>query len=274
MIFLPWFLIITHNIPQAGTFWLKKPTVDNYYFEFVYLVGQKLIFFEILILSALALVIRTYKIWFEKYIVLPNWLIYFLMLGFLPSILLFFTAQITPVFLMRYFLYSLFPLLVVVSIVIMNIKLKKIRLAILSIVLITFLSNFSISPPKEENWEAVSREVKIIRSKKSTKFIVDAEYKTRDFLYYFNRSGFNNYPVTSSTLHDSLLLAQNIFPFIGIQSLPELNKNENVIVILSQNKDNRLVEYLEKLYTYSRVYTFENHIGKVVVFSNEKFKTI
>jgi len=265
VLFFPWYLIISQNVPVAGVFWLKSPTVDNYYYESVYLAGSKPIYFLLLIAATFTTLVLIKKTSFKSIIELPRWTSYFLLIGFLPGVLLFFTAQITPVFLMRYYLYSLFPMLVIIAIIIVELKNIKVQIGALVLVLSAFILNFTISPNKEENWKAIADYVSEQTKKSSATIIIDAEYKMRDFIYYYDRPVFEDY------LHmDSIVRTKKMHPYSGVTSLPMLNKNDTIIVILSHNKNNEVLELLQKSYSVSTEFNPPNNRGSVTILSNPR----
>ena len=87
----------------------------------------------------------------------------------------------------------------------------------------------------------------------------------RDFIYYYDRPAFEDY------LHmDSIVRAKKMYPYRGVTSLPPLNKNDTIIVILSHNKNNEVLEFLQKSYSVSTEFNPPNNRGSITILTNAK----
>ncbi|MFN8414787.1 MAG: glycosyltransferase family 39 protein [Cytophagaceae bacterium] len=190
LIISPWLIFVLNNMPKKGEFWLQSPSFNNYYFEWIYMFNSRAVFlFFILTLIGYGI----YNIFFSSKVKIDssfNWVLFFSLLSLLPSLMEFSLAQLSPMFIMRYYLYSILGVTAIISFIIYEVYVfNKWASGIMAIVLVVFLSiAYSIHPKKEENWKY------IIQNSKDVLGIypcyVYPSYKTKEVYYYHNRDYF------------------------------------------------------------------------------------
>lgn len=206
--FLPWLKIMLENIPQSGSFWNKVPNYAEFRWHVNVLMGSEKLFyvFFLLTLCSFGLVVLNKRFRFFEDTFKSRYYYIFLLLMVLPVTLNFYVAQITPVFLNRYVLYSTLGMFLLIGYCIGSLKLTDIVKTVVfaPLLLILFLS-FEIKQPREDNWKLLVEKIKAEEVPGSFIF-VSASYKVKEFSFYYDRSAFCDYKNT-----DALLKAKNIF---------------------------------------------------------------
>jgi hypothetical protein len=170
----------------------------------------------------------------------------FWLLFIIPLLLNFALAQYVPSFNLKYVLYTNLGLFLSIGYLITNINIGKLFLNIILVLFIfLFINQFQGNQVENEGWENAAENVKNYQNSK-TAIIINASYKVRDFIYYYNLSIFKNYKKFNNELSYS-----NIFPISNLAELKKINLSnfEKIIVVLSHNKvqdpENTIIDYLE-----------------------------
>lgn len=235
ILYLPWAKIVFENIPEAGTFWLTIPGFHElrYIFEKFSVNIVSLRFHIALILGFSLLLIFDKKRKFVSgkfdikiFILLLLWYL-------LPVIGDFLIAQFTPVFRLRYVLFSSLGFYLLLAYIVSSIRVNILAEAalILLILYIPFRS-FHVYREVSENWKKAVPEVIKLQSDNSI-VVISAWYKFRDFSYYFNRDYFRDYEKTINHLANDYVYCMN--DSSGFKTV-EYNKAPRIILVKSHTQ--------------------------------------
>ncbi|MCX6294914.1 MAG: glycosyltransferase family 39 protein [Bacteroidetes bacterium] len=212
ILFLPWLKILIANLPKNGSFWMSTPHFGELKIFIFMLNGNELLFFifsGIILSSVLMILLNKRFRFFVKEFDIKKYTI-FLVLYLLPIALDFIVAQYSPVFLLRYFLYSSIGLFLVVAYIISNLNIMAPIRVLLFLPLLAFLLiAFDAKPQKEDDWRSLVSQVKSLQNKK-TIVLISASYKFKDFCFYYDLPAFKDYNNSLKRLEQ-----QNVFCPLG-----------------------------------------------------------
>lgn len=236
-----------------GSFWLEKPS----FFDLITTVRDLSNGPLIAILMAICLVVTMYHLLAKKIQFPKNQFIIYSSVLILISILVpFFISLYKPLFLTRYFIFTI-PF--IISIVILTIEKvisnTRITLRIFGILIVLniFFSKFTIS--RTENYRSIVTLVRALK-KPNDQIVINSPDNLGLFCYYFKRDLFLNEHMTDS------LKKYNIY---GVRDGAELPDNSSSRLILVQqyhviaNNTNELAEIIHK--THNRTLHLNRYNG-------------
>ncbi|MCX6290577.1 MAG: glycosyltransferase family 39 protein [Bacteroidetes bacterium] len=195
LLFIPWLKIVLMNVPKSGLYWLKPPDFNTMKIMSAKLFGEEILrnVFVILLITAIVLFLlnlKWNKIFSEhhnqKFLLLSAWVI-------IPFFGDYFLAQITPVFLDRYILYTTIGLFLLTGyfISILNID-SKLQYLIFFTLLSFVVFYYHPVPEKDDDWKNIVPRVSKLRNER-TAIVVSASYKLKEFSFYFDQACFRDY---------------------------------------------------------------------------------
>ncbi len=252
ILFIPQLVIFKSVVPDEN-FWLGLSTFDDFKYILLKVVGNDQAYYPLIIpyfLSPVFLIIGLRYSWFTKgfswRIFLVLWLLFIL-----PLLINFYLAQYIPSFQVRYVLFASFGLYL--SIGYLFLHLEKGKWLFRSYFMILMLHFFYQFDPGKRDGEGWKETAEIVHSfqKRKVAVIVNASYKARDLMYYYDNESFHKY----NTL-EKAYKSHDIFPVNSVSELTNLGdfkQYEKIILLLSHNQvqdPNGLISAeLEKKYT-------------------------
>ncbi len=211
VLYLPWAKIVFENIPEAGTFWLAIPGLPElrYIFEkfsvnmtFLKIHTALVVGFGFLVIFDKKRRFLSEKFDVKIFILLLLWYI-------LPVIGDFLIAQFTPVFRLRYVLFSSLGFYLLLAYIVSSLRINIIvELALILLILYIPFRSFHVYRDVSENWKKLVPEVMKLQPENNI-VLISAWYKFRDFTYYYNRDYFSDYENTISHLGDDDIYCLN-----------------------------------------------------------------
>ena len=145
----------------------------------------------------------------------------------------FLIAQFTPVFRLRYVLFSSLGFYLLLAYIVSSLRINIVaELALILMILYIPLRSFNIYRDVSENWKKVVPEVTKLQSDNDI-VIISAWYKFRDFAYYFNRDYFSDYENTLTHLSNDDIYCMN--DSSGFKTV-EYNKAPRIILVKSHTQ--------------------------------------
>ncbi len=231
LLVLPWLGIIYSNIPKAGEFWLETPDLTALLYVFEKLLEdvrmRKMIGVSLLVLMGLSLMFRS-KIFAASYNAKKSWM---LLAAFLvPILVCFWVAQFTPVFRLKYVVYSSVFAFLLLGYLISSLRLPwHLSSALLLPFLAHMYTEFFPANRGIENWPATAQKIQELKDDQTGVFII-AGYKHRDFAYYYNKEWFARPKELSA-----LLEKNNIYPIYTVDQLKQKNISRFKKLLLIQS---------------------------------------
>jgi mannosyltransferase len=231
VLFLPWISNLRKSMPRLGEYWLKSPTFYNLKGLFISFSNGKLmtILFAMVIFWWIIFSLKRFKnkIFFKEKKVVG---ILLLLWVFLPVFADYLLSRLTPIFLIKYLLYSSigFYLLIGYSVTELPINLfRKILISTLLILIFIAATHFKVNKP--EDWRKTVEYTKSISTSRDA-IVLSPSYVSNPFLYYYDQVAFKNYK-----RRDSIMSARNIYNVDEIKNdeLKELEKQERIIFIMA-----------------------------------------
>lgn len=233
LFYFPYMGVVVQNIPKDQEFWLSKATFQDLTYVFEKLAEDQDLesfFWGITIASVFLIIIR------RKWNLIPHldWRkhVYLLFWSFIPVISCYLVAQITPIFRLKYVLFSSPGWMFVVGYFISSLPFPSFLRVIC--VLPFFVWNIKHFYPEDrgiERWDETARIVKEMK-KERTLTVITAGYKHIDFAYYYNEQFFKQYDQTVELLKkDNVIEAYNSF---HVESV-DLSKYDRVILVQSHH---------------------------------------
>lgn len=252
ILFIPQLVIFKSVVPDEN-FWLGLSTFEDFKYILLKVVGNDQAYYPLIIpyfLSPVFLIIGLRFSWFTKgfswRIFLVLWLLFIL-----PLLINFYLAQYIPSFQVRYVLFASFGLYL--SIGYLFLHLEKGKWLFRSYFLLLMLHFFHQFDPGKRDGEGWKETAEIVHSfqKRKVAVIVNASYKARDLMYYYDNEAFHQY----KTL-DKAYTSHEIFPLNSVaelNNLGDLKQYEKIILLLSHNQvqdpDGLIINELDKKYT-------------------------
>jgi len=234
LLFIPQLYIFLHVIPGDG-FWLKTAHWNDLKFVLISLVDNKTLTISFVLLFLILPIFtinkirnKLFKEVFSKCVFFVFWL------WFALSILLNYgLAQFIPSFQLRYVLFAGFGLFFSIGYVVDMLKIPFL-IKWLGIYLLFYSYKMYFTPivHYKEPWKETAQFVNENKGEKPAIFVC-AGYKIVDFLYYYDKVGFQSY----SDLN-GYLTSKQLFPLIGEKILDHLFQNiksDNLMLILSHD---------------------------------------
>ncbi len=214
-LFLPWAKVMFANLPKSGSFWLEAPHFGELKFFIFWLNGNEFLFyiFSTIILSSVVMIFlnKRFQFFIKEFDV--KIYIIFLVWYLLPIALDYIIAQFSPVFLLRYFLYSSIGLCLLTAYIIANLNMNIIVRVIVFLPLLGFLLlAFDAKPQKEDDWRSLVSQVRSLQNKK-TIILVSASYKFKDFCFYYDPEAFKDYNNSIKRLADEKVYCSKGGPY-------------------------------------------------------------
>jgi len=195
LLFLPWLSNLYSNLPEAGVYWLTKPTFYNLKGLFISFSNGKVmtvIFFLVILISIWLLLkgYRTTKLFLERERIIILSLLWFLLPVFADYII----SSKVPVFLNKYLLYCSLPFYFLIGYSLSELQVSFYLKSTVIIVIITlFIVLGNLKVEKTEDWRSTSAYLKQINAKEQKKVILSAACISMPFAYYYDRRLFENY---------------------------------------------------------------------------------
>ncbi len=256
LFYLPYVGVVINNLPTTKRFWLQEPTFQDLQFVFLKLCEDYVlqnVYMFILIISCIFYLIKDKiqnitTIPWEKYL-------FGCILFIFPVISCFITAKFTPIFQLKYVLFSSFGVIISTGYFISKLCLPNFLKVLFIIPFIGWnIYHFDPTQRISENWKSTAEMVQTQKTP-NTLTIICAAYKSIDFCYYYNPSYFKDYKKTINNL-----LSEHIIPVYTIRDLDNISFEniDKVIYIDSHRKvvdpNNSVYQFLESKYPLS-----ENH---------------
>jgi uncharacterized membrane protein len=198
LFFSPWLKHIIKTAKRNNQdFWLTKPNINTLIQSISELFMKKeiaLLYFAILLIGLVVLILRK-----EKYSLNIKALMLFVLLFFVPIIVSYVLAiTITPIFLTRYFIYSMIGICVAVVIIIDTLVNNKYLKIILALILVGInIRYLNLRESKHENWILINNYIKQF-DMKNTVILLSPRHYDITFTYYFSPEDFKDYKKPSN----------------------------------------------------------------------------
>lgn len=274
----PWAIFIVNNMPERGSFWLQSPAPIEFYFEWAKMFNSKVFFLVFVGMLLLTLIFfwsknEVIKNLFVKKENGLNWNTFFFLLALLPSVLEFLVAQITPIFIMRYYYYSLIGVVVILAHILISLYKIKPYLGIVFIAATVILYSiaFSLHPTKSENWRDM---VALVKERKLDQYqiLITPSYKTKELYYYLDRPYFEH--VTEFKEQNDVKDIYGVMNDVtSLQKIPSLK--DSIIVFLehgdAHNPNNKnITEYLSKTHELKEYVNIPNYRNGLLIFHKKQ----
>lgn len=242
ILFIPQLLTFSNSVPDA-TFWLKKPTKIDLEYVFIKLIGHDpsySLIYNLLLFGLVLVLVNLFLPIFKKSFDYRK-LLLFIAIYFLPIFINYAIAQYTPVFRLRYMLFSGIGPLLALGYMLSKIKIPSAFLLAFSIHLtLPFIRSFKAENQNVFRWDKVAQVVKDKYQKEYYYYIVPA-WRVNDFTYYFDREAFRNYKE-----RDRLLEGRQIKALYSSGQMLKSHNKENVILILCNPQDSDSNQTIQK----------------------------
>jgi hypothetical protein len=252
ILFLPQLLIFKSVVPDEN-FWLGLSTFDDFNYILLKVIGNDQAYYPLIIpyfLSPLLLIIGLRYSWFTKGF---SWRIFliFWFLFILPLLINFYLAQYIPSFQVRYVLFSSFGLYLSIGYLFLHLeKGKWLYRSYFVVLMLHFFYQFDPRKRDGEGWKETAEMVHSFQKRKVA-VIVNASYKARDLMYYYDNDAFHHYKTLEKAYQ-----SHEIFPLNSVaelNNLGDLKQYEKIILLLSHNQvqdpDGLIITELDKKYT-------------------------
>lgn len=250
-------------------FWL--PNAGLYEFKtafYTYFNERNILVFYIL----LAVVILTHLIYTKRFYrnsKIENLkFVYIVLCGIITVLLGFLISQFTPIFLMRYFLFtSPFMYITIAYLIsITEVKLKYIASALVLLVCIYSFSKLELRTQKSMNYRDAMPVIKKLQSP-NTVILVETRDMGPLFAYYYDKNIFSDHYNTYARLHE-----KNIYFVSSAEDVKALDLKKYDKIILTQSFDNinpenaSLLAYITSLYKQKASVKYYNEVN-ILAFS-------
>jgi uncharacterized membrane protein len=252
ILFIPQLVIFKSVVPDEN-FWLGLSTFEDFKYILLKVVGNDQAYYPLIIpyfLSPVMLIIGLRYSWFKKVF---SWRIFlvFWLLFILPLLINFYLAQYIPSFQVRYVLFASFGLYLSIGYLFLHLeKGKWLYRSYFLVLMLHFFYQFDPGKRDGEGWKEIAEMVHSFQKRKVA-VIVNASYKARDMMYYYDNAAFHKY----KTL-DKAYKTHEIFPVNSVSELINLGDfkhYEKIILLLSHNQvqdpDGLIIAELNKKYT-------------------------
>jgi uncharacterized membrane protein len=235
VLYAPWIKIVIENIPEAGSFWLQTPGLDDLRMVFHNLSGTLILLalHSFIILGFLLLLVLDKKKRFVSHKFDRRYFLFLLLWYTLPVLADFVIARFTPVFRLRYVVYSSLGLFLLLAYIISSINIhQSYKVLMVLFIMVIPVIKFNPFPKEPEPWKEIVPKIKKRKDSKSI-VLISAWHKYRAFAYYYNIDFFKDY---KNTIH--LLSKESVFLVNDTLELQITNyKNvERIIFVKSHQK--------------------------------------
>ena len=251
ILFLPQLLIFRSVVPDEN-FWLGLSTFEDFKYILLKVVGNDQAYYPLIIpyfLSPVMLIIGLHYSWFTKGFSYRIFLVFWL-LFILPLLINFYLAQYIPSFQVRYVLFASLGLYLSIGYLFLHFeKGKWLFRSYFLLLMLHFFYQFDPGKRDGEGWKETAEMVHSFQKRKVA-VIVNASYKARDMMYYYDNAAFHKY----KTL-DKAYKTHEIFPVNSVAELNNLGdfkQYEKIILLLSHNQvqdpEGLIIAELDKKY--------------------------
>jgi hypothetical protein len=252
LLFIPQLLIFKRVVPDEN-FWLALSTFEDFKYILLKVIGNDRAYYFLIIpyfLSPIVLILGLRFSWFTERF---SWRIFLLfwMLFILPLLINYYLAQYIPSFQVRYVLFASFGLYLSIGYLFLHLeKGKWLVRSYFIFLMLHFFNQFNPGKREGEGWKETAEMVHNFQKRKVA-VIVNASYKARDMMYYYDIDAFHHYQELNMSYkkHD-------IFPISSVSeiaNLGNLKQYEKIILILSHNQvqdpEGLIIAEFEKKYT-------------------------
>lgn len=260
LFYLPYAGVVMQNIPKAEEFWLQIPTFSDLKFVLEKLaedVDLERFYWGITVVSFI-LILFSKKIQFfeslewKKYMYLLFWFI-------LPVMLCYGVAQFTPIFRLKYVLFSSPAWMLLVGYVISCVPASWwLKLVLMLPFFAWNMKHFHPEDRGIENWKQTVQLVQDLK-KERTLTIITAGYKHLDFCYYYKPDYFKNYAKIVDLLKsDDIIEGYNSFHVENV----DWTKYDQAILVQSHHlvvdPENTIEKYMNTRFSLCKRYGDSN----------------
>ena len=249
LVFLPQMMSM-FNMTPGQDFWLKIPNWSDLCFVLYKLPGNDgffwFLFLPFLLGIIPALFPRARRFLFSDEFK-PRFFLTTFAWFFLPVLITYGLAQFTPVFRLRYVLFSSIGLYLGLSYLLTQLRAPGSQVFLLLLVyFLFFFISYDADNRDTEKWKETAGLLKRY-SGGNCLTLVSANYKMRDLAYYFDRPAFSDYKHFGDRL-----AGEHVLPFNGMDQLHslDLEKYDKVILVLSHQNvvdpENELLQFFEE----------------------------
>ena len=202
LVLIPWLKIAFSNIPTTGGFWNTTPDYFAFRWHTNILLGNEMLYHLLngVVICFLLLYLLNKKVKIFSGNFNSTYYFIFLFLYLLPILLNFAVAQYTPVFVTRYFLYSLFGLFLFIAYSFSQLNLKSIyKILLFSPLVIVLVLSFNVVQERPNDWKRVIPEIAKLKEPNSLIYI-SPSYTYGDFSFYYDINAFRDYHHTKELL--------------------------------------------------------------------------
>ena len=248
LLFFPQLLVFRDVVPDDH-FWLGLSTWDDLTYVHLKLVGNDPSFYFVMIpfyvSPFLAILFRWMK-WMDASFSLRTFFLFWCLFP-IPLLLNFWIAQHIPSFQLRYLLFANFGIYLSLGYFFSSfVRLKFIGWALLLGVFVHLAIDFLPAKREGEGWKETAETIKNFK-KADAIILVNATYKTRDLMYYLNRSVFADYKNFIERCGN-----EGVFPVYtskNVHALGDLNRFKKIVLVLShsdnEDPEGRIPKYLD-----------------------------
>jgi hypothetical protein len=251
LLFIPQLEIFKNVVPDEN-FWLGLSTFEDFKFILFKVVGYDQAYYPLIIpyfISPIVLLLGLHYSWFDKHFSWKFYLLFWL-LFILPILINYYLAQYIPSFQVRYVLFASFGLYLSIGYLFLHLeKGKWLVRAYFLILMLHFFYQFDPRKREGEGWKEMATMLHSFQKRKVA-IVVNASYKARDMMYYYDNDAFNHYKSLKNSFERN-----NIFPINSVSEIPklgDLNKFEKIILLLSHNQvqdpEGLIISEFDKLY--------------------------
>jgi hypothetical protein len=253
-------LILHHQ----KNFWLNKAELYDLKTAFFDFFNGKNIFIIYILVTGITIGYLLFSKSFQKKERTQNIkILYVLCCGIFTFLLCFLIGRFTPLFLMRYLLYTSPFMYIAISyfISLCNVKLKYTGFALVSIVSVYSFCKMEFRTPKSMNYRDAMPVIKKLQSP-TTVILAETKDMAPLFSYYYDKAIFTDYYNMVSRLNDN-----NIFFVSSAEDVKMLDLKKYNKIILTQsfdmvNPENAaLLDYLNKQYKLKATVKYYNEVN-------------
>jgi hypothetical protein len=256
VLFFPQLLIFKGVVPDEN-FWLGLASLVELKYVHLKLVGNDPSFYVVMVpyyLSpALAILFSRLK-WMEESFSIRTFFLFWCLFP-LPLLLNFWIAQHIPSFQLRYLLFANFGIYLSLGYFYSALKrFKGIGYTILLGVFIHVALYFQPQKREGEGWKEIAETLRNFKKNKAL-VLVNATYKSRDLMYYYDRDVFSDYKHFFSRCEKQEIIP--VYNEESVKALGNLNRYKKVILVLSHSANEDSEGRIPKLLDASLNFCYE-----------------
>jgi hypothetical protein len=236
LLFFPQFLVFKSAVPDEN-FWLGLSKWDDLSYVHLKLVGNDSSFYFVMIpfyLSPFLAMIFTRLNWMNQSFSLRTFFLFWC-LFLIPLLINFWIAQHIPSFQLRYLLFANFGIYLSLGYFFSAFRrLKFIGWAVLLGIFIHLALDFLPAKREGEGWKETAVTLHHFKTRDAL-ILVNATFKLRDLMYYFDRDVFADYIHFNDHSREKGLIP--IYSVDELKSLGDLRRFKKVILVLSHSEN-------------------------------------